>query len=99
MLCIYVVIFLFLLFLLFCFCLYLLFVSSVVPELPGDDVLRWLLFVVAFPSGLLSSLLFFSERIPGLVWFSSFYLVTTAGFIRSRSVDVRTCILRAFADL
>ena len=77
-------------------CFYLLFLFSVVPDLPGDDFLRWLFSVASFPSGLLFSLIFFSERALGLVWFTSFCLVTTAGFVRSLSVDVRTCIIRAF---
>ena len=48
-------------------------------SLPGDDALCWLLSCpfssVCFPC------FFFSERVPGLIWFGSIYLVTTAGFV------------------
>ena len=59
-------------------CLFILFyVSSV--SLPGDDVVCWLISCpfpyVCFPS------FFFSEHVPGLIWFGSVYLATTAGFI------------------
>ena len=58
-------------------CIFLFFVS------PGDDVLRWLL-SLSVPLCLLSSLIFFSERFPGLIWFGSVYLVITAGFVADR---------------
>ena len=56
-------------------------------SLPGDDVLRWLLFLFAgyfscpfFPFHLLSLFCFVSDRVAGLIWFSV-YLVTRAGFV------------------
>ena len=57
----------------FCLCFGLCFPFLV----DRDDVLCWLL---SCPFSCLLSLLF-SERVPGLVWFGSVYLVTTAGFV------------------
>ena len=31
--------------------------------------------------------LFFSERVPGLAWFDSVCLVTTAGFVADQSIE------------
>ena len=59
------------------------FVFSV--SLPGDDVLFWLFFLSV--SFCLLSLHFFSDRVPGLGWFGSVYLETTAGFIADQFME------------
>ena len=45
----------------------------------GDDVLSLLTTFLSIVFCLLS--LLFSKRVPGLIWFGSAYLVTTAGFV------------------
>ena len=58
--------------------LILIFVSFVsIPALRQCPLLATFLSVVFC----LLSLLFFSGRIPGLIWFGSVYLVTRAGFV------------------
>ena len=70
----------------FVFCRFYLFASSVVSSWRRCSLLDFFLSVL-FPFCLLS-LLFFSDRLPGLVWFGYVPFVTTAG-ARSELVDVR----------
>ena len=60
-------------------CWLLIVILSLLYPFPyGDDVLCWLL---SCPLSYVSFLcFFFSERVPGLIWSGSVYLVTTAGF-------------------
>ena len=53
------------------------------PFLATMSFAGYFLIVVAF---CLLSLLFFSERVPGLIWFGSVYLVTAAGFVADQLI-------------
>ena len=56
-------------------------------SLPGDDILCCLLLCPLSSVCFLCfffSFLFFYEIVPGLIWFSSIYLMTTAGFVEDQ---------------
>ena len=65
-------------------------------SLPGDDALCWLLLLSVVVC--LLSLLFFSGRVPGLIWFGSVYLVTTPGFVADQLMrhKQQTTIITAY---
>ena len=78
----YAVVFIHYVFVLLLFVIVFLFVFSCLSfqlSLLGDDVFCSLLFFSV--SSCLASLFFFLDRVPDLVWFSSVYLVTSAGFV------------------
>ena len=76
------------------FCFFLLFVVLIVFVFLVDSFLFLFVSSVSLPAWrrcpLLATFLYlvlclppllFSERVPGLIWLGSFYLVTTAGFV------------------